>query len=62
MLTNIQHQSLRGRFLSLHSVLAHAMHNGAYKIDAEAGVDVHQMENNRDEQEPIPPELRHGDG
>jgi hypothetical protein len=62
MLTNIEHQSLCGRFLSFHSVLAHAMHNGAYEIDAKAGVDVHQMKNNRDEQEPIPPELRHDDG
>jgi hypothetical protein len=59
--TNIKHQSLCGCFLCFHSMLAHAMYNWAHKIDGKNTVYVHHMKDHRDEQEPVPPELRHGE-
>ena len=40
-------------------VLAHAMDNRTGEVYAENGIYVHQMEDHREEQEPVPPYLRH---
>lgn len=43
-------------------VLAHTMDNWAREMYAEDGIYVHQMKDHREQQEPVPPNLRHGAG
>lgn len=59
--TNIQHQSFRGCFLFLQSMLAHAMHNWALEVNVEDGIYVREVEHHCEKQEHISPGLRHGE-
>jgi hypothetical protein len=58
--TNKEHQAFCRGFLCLHTMLSHAMDDGAHKVNGEDAVNVDKMEHHRHNKETVPPELRHG--